>query len=97
MLKSMLSYSRAKVLRAAPCTFERNVRAKHKKLLAADSRHEIGLANGLLKQGGGFAEDHVADRVAMSVIHFFEVIDIQHDAGKGHAVAIALVPELGKS
>ena len=58
-------------------------RKDHRELLAADSAHDVGLADRGTEHVGDLVEQLVADAVAVDVVHLLEVVEVEHHDGHG--------------
>jgi hypothetical protein len=69
-----------------------DIHLQHGKLVAAETRDEVGPPDDLLDAFRDVAQQLIADRVALGIVHVLEMVEIEIEHGKRFAAA----PRLGE-
>ena len=68
-----------------------------RELVAAEPCHGVALAHPVAQPAPGLAQDLVADRVPVGVVHVLEVVQVQEHQGEGTAITTGAFDLFGES
>jgi hypothetical protein len=93
-LNDLLGLDRlADLVRNAGSLRERGMRKDHDELLAAEARRRILALDVDLQALANEAQDLVADRMAIGIVEFLEMIDVTTDEAERAPIALGRIPD----